>query len=117
MLLAMQSTIGNSVRVLGPQRPINALLVDFQTVEIKATSMHVCRALNRLRQWGVWEVTYQPPMYLLPFCDACHASGGNLEAAHVTTLEVFRNAEVLIPCTMQSAVPTSQIPYCVLVLP
>ena len=39
-------------------------------------------------------------MYLLPFCDACHACGGNLEAAHVTTLEVLGNAEVLIPRTM-----------------
>ena len=29
--------------------------------------MHVFRALNRLRQYGVLELTYQPPMYLLPF--------------------------------------------------
>ena len=83
-----------------PTRPINALLVDLQTVGIKATSMHVFRALNRLRQCGVLELTYQPPMYLLPFCDACHACGANLEAAHVTTLEVLGNAEVLIPRTM-----------------
>ena len=83
-----------------PTRPINALLVDLHAGGILATSMHVFRALNRLRQCGVLELTYQPPLYLLPFCDACHTCGGNLEAAHVTTLEVLGNAEVLIPCLM-----------------
>ena len=62
--------------------------------------MHVFRALNRLRECGVSELTNQPPLYLSPFSDACHACGGNLEATHVTTLEVLGNAEVLIPCRM-----------------
>ena len=71
-----------------PQRPLLTILRDMEAVGIRATQLVVLRVVRRLHESGAFHDRKSPPVYLLPFAEACYACRGKLEAAHTTDLQV-----------------------------